>query len=541
MKKSRVLWIAAGILFLSTCLSAQKSTVVIAEVLYDSPFAFPESALNKGEFIFLYNYEEDDVNIGGWRVQVTDLMNSTQKTYTYTIPNNTILPAFSLAVIASRCAGSTFNIGDFYGSEDSDSSGNITLYTQDLVFPNTRSLIQIYDAQNSIQDELRYDGNTDSLPGETLLRASNGDVHPFLLGDRLVSIQRKSIKIKNARHTISRDDYYSGQTHFVQLYSFLLDEYSYASEAKGSNSLVPVNKTLTGTVTKNQEEKASNITSSQVIVSGKSVYLAEEEVVLGPGFEVKDGAEFELTVERDSFHVVPILTYNLQGKHTPDYGVHAKYINQSGAAIVSVQEVRGAQRFKTLKEKTGMEGTMCTTINWLVVKYGIGMLWDETKVGSPSRIKKSRTATLLDKDKDTYRGYIMAEFPEFCFIATHFNATDDCCKRMTKKIFNEDIFKDCKGKKPIYIAGDMNNEPGSTAIKRFTDNGFRVLNDTSSEDHKTTTTRYIDLIMEHNNNQDKGYYKLIERGIPLTEEQKKEWRNNKVSDHFPYFVKVKMK
>ena len=538
MRNSKFLWIAAGLFLFITGLFAQ-NTVVIAEVLYDSPFAFSESTLSKGEFVSLYNYEEDDVNIGGWRVQVTDLMNSTQNTYTYTIPNNTILPAFSLAVIASRCAGSTFDIGVFYGSEDSDERGNITLYTQDLVFPNTRSLIQIYDAQNNIQDELRYDGNTDSLPGETLLRAYNGNVHPFLLGDRLVSIQRKSIKIKDAKHIISRDDY-SGQAHFVQLYSFLPEEYSYVSTRKGPNTLFPEDETLAGTITNNQEKKASNITSSQVIVSGKSVYLAEEKVVLEPGFEVKNGAEFHLTVDRDSFHVVPILTYNLWGKNTPDYGVHAKYINQSGAAIVSVQEVRGAQRFKTLKEKTGMEGTMCTTINWLVVKYGIGMLWDETKVGSPSRIKKSRTATLLDKDEDTYRGYIMAEFPEFCFIATHFNATDDCCKRMTKKIFNEDIFKDCKGKKPIYIAGDMNNEPGSTAIKRFTDEGFRILNDTSSEDHKTVG-RHIDLIMEHNNNQDKGYYKLIERGIPLTEEQKKEWRNNKVSDHYPYFVKVKMK
>ena len=539
MRNSKFLWIATGLFLFITGLLAQNSTVVIAEVLYDSPFAFSESSLNKGEFISLYNYEEDDVNIGGWRVQITDLMNSTQNTYTYTIPNNTILPAFSLAVIASRCAGSTFNIGDFYSSEDSDESGNITLYTQDLVFPNTRSLIQIYDAQNNIQDELRYDGNTDSLPGETLLRAYNGDVNPFLLGDRLVSIQRKSIKIEDARHTISRDDY-SGQAHFVQLYSFLPEEYSYGSTRKGPNTLVPEDEALTGTITNNQEKKASNITSSQVIVSGKSVYLAEEKVVLEPGFEVKNGAEFHLTVDRDSFHVVPILTYNLWGKNTPDYGVHAKYINLSGTAIVSVQEVQGAQRFKTLKKKTGMDGTMCTTINGIFVKYGIGMLWDKSRVGSPSRIKKSRTATLLKEDGDTYRGYIMAEFPEFCFIATHFNATDDCCERMTKKIFNEDIFKDCKGKKPIYIAGDMNNEPGSTAIKRFTDEGFRILNDINSEDHKTIG-RHIDLIMEHNNNQDKGYYKLIDRGIPLTEEQKKEWRNNKVSDHFPYFVKVKMK
>lgn len=541
MRNSKLLWIAAGLSLFFTSLSAQNSTVVIAEVLYDSPFAFSESALNKGEFISLYNYEEEDVNIGGWRVQVTDLMNSTQKTYTYTIPAKTILPAFSLAVIASRCVGSTFDIGDFYASEDSDSSGNITLYTQDLVFPNTRSLIQIYDAENNVQDELRYDGNTDSLPGETLLRAFNGGVHPFLLGDRLVSIQRKNINLKETGHTISRDDYHSGPARFVQLYSFLPEEYSFASSTKGPNTLFPDNLTLDGTITKNQEKKASNITSSQVIASGKSVYLAEEKVVLEPGFEVKSGAEFHLTVDRDSFHVVPMLTFNLWGNHSKvDYETRANYIVQSNAAIVSVQEVRGASNFKKLKETTGMDGTMCTTINGIFVKYGIGMLWDKKRVGSPSRIRKSRTATLLKDDDDTYRGYIIAEFPEFCFIATHFNGNDDCCKKMTKKIFNEEIFKECKGKKPIYIAGDMNNTPETTAIKRFTEKGFRILNDITSDDHKTIG-RHIDLIMEYNDNQDNGYYKLIERGIPLTEEQKKEWKDNKVSDHFPYFVKVKMK
>ncbi len=67
-----------------------------------------------------------------------------------------------------------------------------------------------------------------------------------------------------------------------------------------------------------------------------------------------------------------------------------------------------------------------------------------------------------------------------------------------------------------------------------------MLNNTSLDADKTAG-RYIDLIMEYNDNQDNGYYKLIERGIPLTKEQKKEWKDNKVSDHFPYFVKVKMK
>lgn len=550
MRNSKLLCIAASLFLFITGLSAQNSTVVIAEVLYDSPWAFPESNLSKGEFVSLYNYEEDDVNIGGWRVQVTDLINSTQQTYTYTIPANTILPAFSLAVIASRCAGSSFNIGDFYGSEDSDESGNITLYTQDLVFPNTRSLIQIYDAQNNIQDELRYDGNTDSLPGEKLLRAYNGAVHTFLLGDRLVSIQRKSIKIKEEKHTISRDDYYSGQDHFVQLYSFLPEEYSSTSGRKGPSSLVPENETLDGTVTKNQEKKASNITSSQVITGGKTVYLAEEKVVLEPGFEVKNGAEFELTVERDSFHVVPMLTFNLWGNHSKvSYATRANYIVQSNAAIVSIQEVRGASNFKTLKKKTGMDGKMCTTINAIFVKYGIGMLWDRNRVGSPRRIATATMKTpKVGSEKDSHRGWIVAEFPEFCFVATHLSQEESYRRKMVQKILNNNIVNDCKSdQKPIYIAGDMNNGPYSNVIKIFIDSGFQVLNDPNTvtcpkEGDKTGKKgSVIDLVLEYNYKEN-VYHRLIERGIPIPEEDRIKWMyTDKVSDHFPYFVKVKIK
>ena len=548
MKKSKILWIAAGILFLSSCLSAQKSTVVIAEVLYDSPLAHSVSTVHEGEFISLYNYEEEDVNIGGWRVQVIDLMSTTQRTYNYIIPNRIVLPAFSLAVIAPRSSNSTFDVGAFYDSEDSDSSDNITLYTQNLVFPDTRSLIRIYNAQNKVQDELMYDGISEPLSGESFLRADNGYC-PSRPGSESVSIQRKSIEVKETGHIISQTDYLSEIANPVQLYSFLLEECSYASDAKGSNTLVPDEVTLTGTVTKDQERKASNITSSQVIAGGKTVYLAEEEVVLGPGFEVKSGAEFDLTIERDSFHIVPMLTYNLHGKHTPDYGVHAKYINQSGAAVVSVQEVRRARRFKKLKEETGMDGKMCTTIKVFGVKYGIGMLWDKDRVGAPVRITKTTMKTpKLGKESDKRRGWIVAEFPELCFVATHLSQEESYRQKMITKILNNNIINDCKKiKKPIYIAGDMNNGPYSNIIKIFIDSGFQVLNDptmvTCPREDDTTGKEgsVIDLIIEYNY-KEIMYRRLIDRGIPIPEKDRVKWMyKDKVSDHFPYFVKVKIK
>lgn len=549
MKKSRVLWIAAGILFLSTCLSAQKSTVVIAEVLYDSPLAYSASTVHEGEFISLYNYEEEDVNIGGWRVQVTDLTSTQKSISTYTIPANTVLPAFSLAVIAPRRSNSTFDVGAFYGSEDSDSSGNITLYTQNLVFPDTRSRIRIYDAQNKVQDELTYDGITEPLAGESSLRADNGYC-PGRPGSESVSIQRKSIKLNEAGHTISQSDYHSEEANSVQLYSFLLDEYSYASEAKDQNTLVPDEVTLTGTVMENREEKASHITSSQVIAGGKTVYLAEEEVVLGPGFEVKSGAEFELTVERASFHHVGILTYNLKGIKTL-YTKHAEYIKNSGADIVSVQEVALKAKFKNMKKACGMEGDMLPTIYYgvnegsalepIAIKYGIGMLWNPDVVGNP--IEKSYKTIATPDDPDKKRAYMVAEFKDFCFVATHYSIKEKYRYEMNTSILSNSLVNKCQTSgKPVYIAGDMNSTPGSGVITVLKNHEFEVLNNTEQKDGKYIETTVkdgslIDLILEYNKN---PYHKTIHRGI-LIPEKNREWFLNNISDHLPYFVKLKVK
>ncbi|MDE5704065.1 MAG: hypothetical protein K2H70_04495, partial [Bacteroidales bacterium] len=99
-----------------------------------------------------------------------------------------------------------------------------------------------------------------------------------------------------------------------------------------SSATIPDNQNLTGTVTKNAEYRSPEIVSSQVIASGSVVYTAGE-ITLGPGFEVKAGAQFEAHAT-DEFWQVNMLTYNLYIHANTSYKTHALYIKQFGADVV---------------------------------------------------------------------------------------------------------------------------------------------------------------------------------------------------------------
>lgn len=507
----------------------QTSTVVIAEVMYDHPLYDNETTRtgHAGEFLSLYNYGEEDIDISGWRIEITDLLASPQKQYSYTIPSQTILQESSLAVIASRPSNIIFDVLAFYEAETPEEADeHVLLYTSDLAFPDTRSQIRIYDSKKTLQDELIYDGKSDAIPNEPLLRAEN-PVNRNRPLSNTVSILREKIIVKEGKRIISRADYFTPDPELtVQLFSYSPDSYDYeVAPSILGNKTKTENLSLSGTVKQNKDYIASTIASTQVIESGKVSFMAEEEIVLNPGFEIKDGAAFEATVERDSFHLITMLTYNLWGTHTHyEIEIHGMVIERSKAAVVAVQEVWRPYNFKKLKCITGLKGNMYATIAGL---YGIGMLWNPDIVGNP--IQKTYKKIKTPNDNDKKRAYMVAEFRDFCFVSTHYSTNADHRTKMTNKILNNALVKKCLNSgKPVYIAGDMNARPDENPIKLFTDNGFVVLNDESM----------IDLILEYNKN---PYHKIMERGrhcAPFTEEI---WEDQKISDHKPYRVKVKIK
>lgn len=526
----------------------QTSTVVIAEVMYDHPFYDNETVKtgHEGEFISLYNYDEEDVDISGWRIEITDMMVSPQKQYLYTIPANTILPESGMAIIASRAFNSNFNVLQFYESEmPEETEGYFLLYTLTLAFPDTRTRIRLYDAQNTIQDELVYDGESTTLSNESPLRAKNT---ANLLRPRTetVSIQREKIIVKEGTRVISRTDYFAPDPErTVMLFNYIPEDYSYTAPPSLLSAGVPDDLTLSGTASGTNDRRSKTITSNQVIESGTTQYWTEEEIVLGPGFEVKEGAEFVAGVERDSVHLVKMMTYNLRGNHT-EYKKHAQVVKNANPDVVAVQEVRKKHKFKILKDSSGYSGDMKITVG--IIQYGIGLLWNPAIVGNP--IKKSYQKV---KTKDSFweknRAYMVAAFHDFCFVSTHYSLKKDGREKMSQKILENSLVTQCQNEgKPVYIAGDLNEHiHDKAALSILEEGGYELLNnkdfiqDRNKNYHYADSTKadgaMIDFIYEYNKN---PYHKTMERGVPIPASQRKQFFEN-ISDHLPYRVRVKIK
>ena len=519
---------------------AQTSTVVIAEIMYDNPLLDNEPVRPgmNGEYISLYNYGDNDVNIGGWRIEIKDILSLSR--YTYIVSTNRVLPSRSLTILAS-CSSSGFNIGTFYGITKPAESRCVVLYTSNLAFPDTRSNVSIYNAQNELEDELTYDGRTMAIPGQTPLRATN-NVNSARPLSQTLSIQRQKIEVIGGRRTISRADY---DVSTLQLFKYAPEEYSYIITRSIDSTLSPKELTLRGIVDKNSDVRASTIKSTQVISAGKTDYWAENEIVLNPGFEVAAGAEFKAGISRDSLNHVAMLTYNL-GERTSIYDTHGLWIKKFKADVVSLQEVRGLIPFGTLKNKCGLSGEMFGP-EWPGV-YGIGMLWNKYVVGEPIELKCKRMKTKND-GSDGKRGFMVAEFKDFCFVATHYSLNETHQSEMSSAILAHSLVQKCiNAGKPVYIAGDMNKSAkyaqSSEALSKLINAEFTILNNVSDSAHSTRPQDgyekgFIDLIFEHNTN---PYHKTIWRGIPVPREKLEYWQDKaKYTDHFPYLVRVKIK
>lgn len=233
---------------------------------------------------------------------------------------------------------------------------------------------------------------------------------------------------------------------------------------------------------------------------------------------------------------VTMMTYNLW-RYSKSFDTHKLVINGSGAHVVALQEMYRSDKFEKLKKETGMSGVFCVlegklpwTIDWMVPDYGIALLWHPWFVGNPTI-----TGTIIAKrkgstDPDDKRAYIVAEFRDFCFVATHFSLDEKDRDIMASSILAHSVVKKCiSSGKPIYLAGDFNATPYTEEIKSFIDDNFEVLNDTYES---------IDLILGHNKNTTR---ETLESKVPSSWMDYDQYYMDVVSDHRPYFVKVKLK
>ena len=327
------------------------------------------------------------------------------------------------------------------------------------------------------------------------------------------------------------------QTNNIDDFSPLCNNGENISDSSRTKAPPALSTELTGTISGNNTYKASTITSSQIISSGSTTYLAEKEITLKPGFEVKSRAEFQTIVSRDYFHLeVTMMTYNIKGINSLCI-THGEYIKKSKAAVVSVQEIMtdvGGLKFDNLKSSSGLEGEMLTTISKWYGDYGIGTLWNPDVVGNP--VDKSNQLIDCPNDRDGIRAFMVTEFQDFCFVATHYSLNETHRVEMSNAILNNTLVKKClNAGKPVYIAGDMNAVKEDAPVKKFTDYGFKVLNTPVGKDAKTGA-RFIDLILGYNTD---SYHRVINSGVPIDDFN--QWDKDNISDHYPYYVKVQIK
>jgi endonuclease/exonuclease/phosphatase family metal-dependent hydrolase len=208
---------------------------------------------------------------------------------------------------------------------------------------------------------------------------------------------------------------------------------------------------------------------------------------------------------------------------------HAQLISSTGADVVAVQEVVGATNFNTLKNNSGLSGS------WFDIAgngYGIGILWNPA-LGNPTLTNLKVNPTPGSTDKES-RACIIAEFPRFYFISTHFSLNAIDRDTMTARIIR---FARQAGK-TVFVAGDFNAQPTYRAMVTFKNNQFVILNNLTDNTYPASApTSVIDMILGYRQNSTDAPYTVVSRGIPVPPAGVV---LKDISDHLPYLVTVNL-
>jgi len=159
--------------------------VVISEVLYDTPVRnegqYPYR--HNGEFVGLFNYGSESVNVSGWR-----LVGGPGQTFTF--PQGSIMQPRARFFVAYRSRyRPNFRLEDMF-ENFRPGTNDIVFYMNVIRLPNGGGGVRLFRADGAMQDSIRYDGtsNRDQNPR---LEAHNG----VMPSRAYVSLQRRNITV----------------------------------------------------------------------------------------------------------------------------------------------------------------------------------------------------------------------------------------------------------------------------------------------------------------------------------------------------------
>lgn len=222
-----------------------------------------------------------------------------------------------------------------------------------------------------------------------------------------------------------------------------------------------------------------------------------------------------------------ILTYNVRNcvglDKLTDYQRIADIIKRLDADVVALQELDSAtSRSKNivvlneLAARTNLFPSYSASIGFQGGKYGIGVLTREKPV--------SRCVIGLP-GKEEKRSLLIVELKDFVLCCTHLSLTRED-RLASVEIINQAVDKYSK---PVFLAGDLNTEPGSAELKSL-EKTWTMLNDPNMLTFPANNPdKCIDYIMVHK--KDKFCVNAIETKVGP---------ESVASDHRPVWVNFKL-
>lgn len=182
-----------------------------------------------------------------------------------------------------------------------------------------------------------------------------------------------------------------------------------------------------------------------------------------------------LALSAHSQNTLRLMTYNIKNANGMDNVCNfqrvANVINNACPDVVAVQEVdsvtnRSNQKYVLgeIAERTQMHAFFAPAIDYDGGKYGIGLLTRQTPI---------RVQSISLPGREEERALVMAEFEDYIYCCTHLSLTEEDRMKSLEMI---KAFATA-GKKPFFLAGDMNAEPESEFIKGL-QKDFQILSNT---------------------------------------------------------------
>lgn len=219
---------------------------------------------------------------------------------------------------------------------------------------------------------------------------------------------------------------------------------------------------------------------------------------------------------------IRILSYNIRNAkgmdNVTDYKRIANIITQSKASVIALQELdsvtqrsKGVDVLKELATITGMYASYGAAIAFQGGKYGVGVLSKEKPLAQ-------KTVSLPGTEEP--RVLLIVEFKEYVVFCTHFSLTEKD-RISSVKIIQQQMQT---YKKPVVLAGDLNDTPDSETIKALRLH-FQLLSHTGQSFPADQPDRCIDYILSHTDSK-VMLYRFEVLNEPLA------------SDHRPVLVEV---